>query len=76
MSHSIAQPDKAQQHEDARRLGRLDAKDGQPCLPELYFTRPSQWVAYVRGYEAQMGVQTPLSRQAWRIAAARLAGGK
>ncbi len=60
---------------DAWRLGRVDARDGNMCLPELYFSRPRQWVAYVRGYETWLGVQTLLSRQAMRLAAQRIAGG-
>ncbi len=72
---SIAQSTRERQYTDARQVGRADARSGQPCLPELYFAQAAQWVAYIRGYEAQMGVQTRLSRQAMRIAAAKIAAG-
>lgn len=69
-------PTRQQEYENARRIGREDAKDGRGlCLPELYFGSPALQVAYIRGFEAQMGVQTLLSRQAMRIAAEKIARG-
>lgn len=75
MSSIAAVPSKQQQYENARRIGREDAKDGQRCLPELYFGSPALQVAYIRGFEAQLGQQTLLSRQAMRIAAEKIARG-
>lgn len=51
---------RSEQH--AYRLGCQDARAGERCLPELYFVRRDQTIAYVRGHEAVAG-ETMLSRQ-------------
>lgn len=43
-------------------MGFCDAVDGEPCLPEIYFVRREQRVAYAEGYE-NAGLPTPLSRR-------------
>lgn len=35
---------------DAYRLGKQDARAGELCLPELYFTRREQRIAYCHGH--------------------------
>lgn len=52
----------AQQEPEAYRLGQRDAQDGEYCLPELYFVRRAQLIAYAHGYESVAGA-TLLSRQ-------------
>ena len=52
----------AQQEPEAYRLGQRDARDKAMCLPELYFMRRSQVIAYARGFESVAGA-TILSRQ-------------
>lgn len=52
----------AQQEPEAYRLGQRDARDGEYCLPELYFVRRAQVEAYAHGYERVAGA-TLLSRQ-------------
>lgn len=42
-------------------MGFCDAVDGEPCLPEIYFVRREQKIAYAEGYE-NAGLPTPLSR--------------
>jgi hypothetical protein len=38
-----------------RRFGVQDAKHGVPCVPELYFTRHADKVAYCQGYASIAG---------------------
>lgn len=40
----------------AWRLGVKDAKDGDLCVPEMYFVRRDQQRAYAHGYEFVAGV--------------------
>jgi len=55
----------AQQEPEAYRLGQRDARDGEYCLPELYFVRRAQVEAYARGHESVRG-ETLLSSQILR----------
>lgn len=64
MKHSLSQP---KQHNSMRpldiafRLGIQDARDGDLCVPEMYFARRDQQIAYAKGYESVAG-ETPGSR--------------
>lgn len=48
--------------DNAFRLGCIDGRDGRPCLPELYFVRRAQQIAYCHGHIAVCG-KTLLSDQ-------------
>ncbi len=45
-----------------RIFGTQDAQHGASCLPELYFTHPSDKLEYAQGFESVAG-ETLLSRQ-------------
>lgn len=46
----------AQRLHDARQIGIVDAKRGLLCVPEMYFVRRGQQIAYAQGYESVAGV--------------------
>ena len=43
-------------------LGKMDAEDGEPCIPESYYVWTNQMHDYARGYASVAG-QTLTTRQ-------------
>lgn len=40
----------------AYQFGRRDARDGQPCVPEMFFVQRVRQIEYATGYESVRGV--------------------